>query len=479
MANRIPNQSSDAYAQAQKQAAQSMTSNTATTPAQQDARPDASQLPSNRQLADGAVLQDPRAAADGLKTGLPGTDIDNSSPADDLATGHNTAGNSSDVKGGPAQGNTHDPLGGAYTMESKFEANRGSHISERAAGGTNTPTDTAGKVVDVVVAVNSKLGPIGVGISGGKALNDPTVLNGIDFAAAVASISGNPVLMTLGTSYGLTRAVDALTDGAMTDSMALDPAQGEFGDAAPGTDADPINTDRGQDPFAAKVDDLNVDHGNPPKPEVAGDDADDDGTAGADGSGDGDGGSTQGTGQTQGGSQTEGGGGDGDDDGSDDDGSGDGDGTEATNENGGTEATETENTEQGTEAADEGTETTEGGGGDADDSTPHPDDTSGDNPNPAPTPEITLGKGPVNPDDTRSTPADPDAGYVPDDETIQAMFEQVAGGLSLRNQWAINTGDQGDNTGSGNDPVDTSELPGNDPVIDPGNPNGDPNDPNV
>lgn len=448
-----------------------------TTPAAQ-VKPDAAQFARDINIKDGAVISDPRQAANGISNdNFSGAEIPTNSAGSELdQDGHNPINTDNGVKTSPKNDGRPDVLGGAFSPEDKFDQERGSQISDRAAGGT----ETAGTVVDVVVGLNSKLGPIGVGVAGGKFANDPSLVNGLDFFAAAASISGNPLLATFGTAYGVTRVADETTNGVegMVNWVTENEEPGEFGNAQPGTSADPISSDNSnENRFATKVDNLNVDHGAPATSPPAGGDGDDDGTA-TDGAGDGDGGSTQGTGQTQESGQTTGAGGDADDE-DGDDGSGDGDGTttQATNDSS-TEATETENTEQGTEATDEAEATGEGGGGDAEgDSTPHPDDASGDNPNPGWTPDINLGGPSVNPKDTVSTPADPNqAEYDP--ALLKARIDELSTGLSDRTQWAINTGDTTDGVG-GTQPgdVDPAVLPDEDPVGDPGSPNGNPNDP--
>ncbi len=109
-------------------------------------------------------------------------------------------------------------------------------------------------------------------------------------------------------------------------------------------------------------------------------------------------------------------------------------------------------------------------------STPTPDDTSGDNPNPDPVFDINVGGPTVNPKDTVSTPADPNDPGV-DAAQIAARLEALRTGGNPRTNWAIDPGDHGDYTGGAPAEVDTSDLPGKDPVGDPGSPSGDPNNP--
>ena len=106
---------------------------------------------------------------------------------------------------------------------------------------------------------------------------------------------------------------------------------------------------------------------------------------------------------------------------------------------------------------------------------PHPDDTSGDNPNPEPTPDLTQRQW-VDPHDTVSTPADPYATQPSAEELQQRIDSMQRFGPRTRN--AINPGDHGGEVGGNPDAPLPEDLPGEDPVGDPGSPDG-PNQPNA
>ncbi|MEZ4651545.1 MAG: hypothetical protein R3E97_22655 [Candidatus Eisenbacteria bacterium] len=106
---------------------------------------------------------------------------------------------------------------------------------------------------------------------------------------------------------------------------------------------------------------------------------------------------------------------------------------------------------------------------------PHPDDTSGDNPNPDPTPDLTQ-RPSVDPHDTVSNPADPYA-TEPTAEQLQQRIDAMQR-FGPRTQNAINPGDHGGEVGGNPDAPLPEDLPGEDPVGDPGSPDG-PNQPNA
>ena len=92
-------------------------------------KPDIRNLDRNINMNDGSVLADPRQAAEGMANrNLPGTEIPTYGDVDNMPQdGRHPVGTDGGIKTSPND-RSPDPLGGAFSMEGKFESARGSRI---------------------------------------------------------------------------------------------------------------------------------------------------------------------------------------------------------------------------------------------------------------------------------------------------------------------------------------------------------------